>query len=194
MTTIYNKPLGMAWYKFLIYFALVFGAIINIVGGFMTIISIFQGDAYYSWLYDLNPALRIIDVLYELFVIAMGVFGLVVRHKLANYDPDAPILVKIFFLINVCVPFLYTIIVAVITQHPIFIAMGLFSPIYPLIVLLANIKYFNKRAHLFVGKKETAQAPTVTSETRPQRASFCRKCGAKLAADSNFCQNCGTKI
>lgn len=213
-----ETPLGMAWYKFLIYFALIAGAVINILYGFNYIsggiyfvetngdVSAEQVYAYYG------TGLQVIDVLYGLFLLAFAVLAFVLRHKLANYKPDAPKFVKIFYSISAGVPLLYSIIVALITGQSIAVN-AITSLIVGLIFLFANVKYFNKRAHLFVDKTGAAipMAQPVTShtisnangfgvptnstpETNPQKVLFCRKCGTKLAEDSTFCHKCGTKI
>lgn len=211
-------PLGMAWYKFLIYFALIAGAVINILYGFNYIsggiyfvetnggVSAEQVYAYYG------AGLQAVDVLYGLFLLAFAVMAFVLRHKLANYEPDAPKFVKIFYLISAGAPLLYSIIVALITGQSLAVNT-ITSLIVGLIFLFANVKYFNKRAHLFVDKTENAMPVTQpvpppivsnandfatrsnsTPTTNSQKVSFCRKCGARLAEDSTFCHKCGTKI
>ena len=213
-----ETPLGMAWYKFLIYFALIAGAVINILYGFNYIsggiyfvetngdVSAEQVYAYYG------TGLQVVDVLYGLFLLAFAVLAFVLRHKLANYKPDAPKFVKIFYSISAGAPLLYSIIVALITGQSLAVN-AIISLIVGLIFLFANVKYFNKRAHLFVDKTEVtipmaqlASSPTInnangftahknfTPKTDPQKILFCRKCGARLAEDSTFCHKCGTKI
>lgn len=212
------KPLGMAWYKFLIYFSLIASAVISIIYSFSYIsggiyyvgtngeVSAEQVYAYYG------TGLQVVDVLYGIFLIAFAILAFVVRHKLANYEPDAPKFVKILYSISAGAPLLYAIIVSAITEQSV-IANAISSLIVGLIILFANVKYFNKRAHLFVDKTatmvNTVQTPparaiknpngsttqkVVNTVAQPRKVLFCRKCGAKLVDESTFCHKCGTKI
>jgi len=212
-----GQPLGMAWYKFLIYFSLIAGAIINLIYSFNYIsggiyfvetngeVSAEQVYAYYG------TGLQVVDVFYGFFLIAFAILAFVVRHKLANYEPDSLKFVKIFYSLSAGVPFLYAILVAAITGQSLAV-QAVTSAIVGLVFLLLNIKYFNKRAHLFVDKTISTQPPS-QPQTQPQPVQknneipvvakptlaekptimFCRKCGAKLHEDSTFCHKCGTK-
>ena len=209
-----GQVLGMAWYKFLIYFALIAGAIINLIYSFNYIsggiyfvetngeVSAEQVYAYYG------TGLQVVDVFYGLFLIAFAILAFVLRHKLANYESDSLKFVKIFYSLSAGVPFLYAILVAAITGQSLAV-QAVTSAIVGLIFLLLNIKYFNKRAHLFVDKtvvtptpvqpkpqpqpvQKSNEIPAVTQFTKPT-IMFCRKCGTKLHEDSTFCHKCGTK-
>lgn len=209
-----GQPLGMAWYKFLIYFALIAGAIINLIyslnyisGGIYFVetngeVSAEQVYAYYG------TGLQVVDVFYGLFLIAFAILAFVVRHKLANYEPDSLKFVKIFYSLSAGAPFLYAILVAAITGQSLAV-QAVTSAIVGLIFLLLNIKYFNKRAHLFVDKTVVTPTPVqpkpqpqpvqksneILVATQPTKPAimFCRKCGTKLHEDSTFCHKCGTK-
>lgn len=172
-TDLNGKPLGMAWYKFLIYFALIAGAIINIIYSFNYIsgsiyfvetngeVSAEQVYAYYG------TGLQVVDVLYGFFLIAFAILAFVVRHKLANYEPDSLKFVKIFYSISAGVPFLYAILVSAITGQSLAV-QAVTSAISGLVFLLLNIKYFKKRAHLFVDKTVSTQ-PHSQVKQQPQR-------------------------
>ena len=209
-----GQPLGMAWYKFLIYFALIAGAIINLIYSFNYIsggiyfvetngeVSAEQVYSYYG------TGLQVVDVFYGFFLIAFAILAFVVRHKLANYDSDSLKFVKIFYSLSAGVPFLYAILVATITGQSLAV-QAVTSAIVGFVFLLLNIKYFKKRAHLFADKTVITQ-PSVQSKPQPQPVQknndipvvtqytkptimFCRKCGTKLHEDSTFCHKCGTK-
>ena len=213
-----ETPLGMAWYKFLIYFSLIAGAVLNILYSFSYITGVIyliesKGDVSAELVYAYYGAgLQAVDVLYGLLLQAFAVLALVLRHKLAKFEPDAPKFVKILYSISAGAPFLYSIIVALITGQSITVN-AITSLIVGLIFLFANVRYFNKRAHLFVDKTEFATpvaqpvpsyiinnanvfaSPTIlTPETKPQKVLFCRKCGTRLVEESTFCHKCGTKI
>ena len=209
-----GQTLGMAWYKFLIYFALIAGAIINLIysfnyisGGiyFVETNGEISADQVYSYY---GTDLQVIDVFYGFFLIAFAILAFVVRHKLANYEPDSLKFIKIFYSLSAGVPFLYAILVAAITGQSLAV-QTVTTAIVGLVFLFLNIKYFNKRAHLFVDKTVVTPVP-VRPKTQPQLVQknneilvanqstkptimFCRKCGTKLHEDSTFCHKCGTK-
>lgn len=214
----YEKTLGMGWYKFLRYFGLFASAVISVLYGINYLMgSIYivetNGEVTSEQVYAYyGDALQVIDVAYGLFLIGFAVLAIVFRRKLAKYKPDAPKFVKIFYSISAGVPFLYAIIVTVITSQPI-VVNAFVSLIVGIIILLLNIKYFNKRAHFFVDKTATAedivQTPqstdtnvsnipaveTITNTiTEKPKVLFCEECGVKLVDGSTFCHKCGTKI
>ena len=210
-----TPPLGMAWYNFLVKFALFAGTVLNAIfgltymtGGIYTVetdglITAEDVYAYYG------AGLQLIDILYGCFLLAFAALCMIFREKLVKYEPDAPKFVCIFYSILAGVPFLYSIIVALIMSVSLPIEAFL-ALIVGLIILFCNIKYFKKREHLFVGDppptQENAPAPsktpndipitssaTTTEVSAQQSISFCRKCGAKLLDGSQFCHKCGTK-
>lgn len=187
-----RPSLGMAWYKFLIYFGLIASAILNIIYG----LNYISGGIYFvqtngevsaqQVYHYYGSSLQFVDSLYGFFLIIFAILAFVVRHKLAKYKPDSLIFVKIFYSIAAGVPFLYAILVSVVTGQAL-AAQSITSVIVGLIILFLNIKYFKKRSHLFVGKATNPVAPEQTTTM------LCAKCGAKLHEDSTFCHKCGTR-
>lgn len=160
--TVNKKPLGMDWYKFLIYFSLIASAIINFIYSLAYIsgeiyfvetngqVSAHQVYAHYG------KSLQVVDVIMGFFLIAFAILALVVRHKLANFRIDSLKFVKIFYSISACVPLLYTILVSVITgQSP--AVQAIISVIINFALLLVNANYFKKRSHLFNNQAVPAQ-------------------------------------
>ena len=156
VTDINGKPIGMKWYKFLIYFSLFAGALLNFINSFNYLtgsIYLTQANgqitaedvyAYYG------EALRRVDIMFGLFMIAMAIMGLVLRHKLAKYKPDAPKFVYIFYSLSFGASFVYSMLVSTITSISIG-ASEIGSLIGNVIFLALNIRYFKRRAHLFTG-------------------------------------------
>ena len=199
-----EPPLGMAWYKFLIYFALIAGAVINFIysisyifGGIYLVetngkVSAEQVYAYYG------VELQIIDVLYGFFLIAFCVLAIILRQKLVNYKPDSLKFIKIVYSLSAGVPLLYAILASTITEQSL-PTQAVTSVIIGLLFLVINVTYFKKRAHLFVEKTPIAKSPRQNS-TQPPRVyksnnvseepksnvaeqptiKFCRKCGTPL--------------
>lgn len=208
-----QKTLGMAWYKYLIYFGLFAGAVINLIYsiGYMTgaiymietngEVTAKQVYAYYG------QALQVVDIMYGIFLIAFSVFAIILRYQLANFEPEAIKFVKIFYSISAVSPFIYAISVAPITSQSIDKNV-IISLISGIVILICNIIYFNKRAHLFVGKSAPTELLHTTdgnfaitslkktgteNKTELNECLYCRKCGTKLLDDSIFCHKCGTK-
>ena len=160
--TVNERPLGMAWHKFLIYFLLIASAIINSIYSFGYIsgniylvetngvVSAEQVYAYYG------IGLQAVDMVYGLFLIAFAILAFVVRHKLANYKSDSLKFIKIFYSLSVGIPFLYSIFVAAITRQALAVQSVIYA-IVGLVFLILNIKYFKKRAHLFVDQTVSTQ-------------------------------------
>ena len=204
-----EQPLGMAWYKFLIYFALIAGAIINLIYSFGYISgSIYSvetngqisADQVYAY-YGLD--LQIVDVLYGFFLITFAILAFIVRHKLANYASDSIKFVNIFYSLYAGIPFLYAILVSVVIEEPLTVK-AITSAIVSLALLLLNKKYFDRRAHLFVDKAVSTRAqipvqPSVQpvlseANTNFDQILFCRKCGERLVENGKFCRKCGIAV
>lgn len=148
-----QNVMPMKWYKFLIYFALIAGAIVNFATGITMVTgSVYEvqsgvsADAVYS-MYD---GLKTIDVIYGLALFAVAILGFVTRSKLANYKADGPKFVYMVYGISAIVVLLYNILVGAVTGLNVFNASVVTSFIVQLVMIWANMKYFGKRAHLFV--------------------------------------------
>lgn len=203
-----EKPLGMKWYKFLIYFALIAGAVINFVCSFNYI----SGNIYLAesnrqisaeQVYDYYGAgLKIVDIIYGLFLIAFAILGLMLRHKLANYKPDSLKFVKIFYSVDILIPLLYIVVVSVITKQmlPLLVVQGTIYAVISLVFLLVNVKYFKKRVHLFVGKETSEQSSPLLQTPSEQidknkqisgAKEYCSRCGSLIDFDTKICTGCG---
>ena len=214
-----SQPLGMGWYNFLVKFGLVAGAIINFIvgicyltGGIYEVQSdgLITAQAMYAY-YD---GLQALDVIHGFLLIGLAIFGIVVRSELAQYQPDAPKLLNIFYGVVVFGAWLYPILFSSIT----FLELGFsdyLSAIGGSAILIINYKYFSNRANLFIGNPPATQSDNqmsehqefttsiadlrkttvdVPTESKSKRPAFCRKCGNKLTEDSLFCDQCGAKI
>lgn len=176
------KSLGMAWYEFLIYFGLIAGAIFNIIYSF----GYMSGSIYFTQTNGQVSAediyafygmgLKVIDILYGFALMGYAVFAIILRSKLANYKPEAIRYVNIFYALLAGVPFVYSVIVALITSEPL-AGQAVGSLIVGLVFFFLNRKYFKKRKHLFMTKKpsntitpppvvQKVSAPTVTNEQK----------------------------
>ena len=187
-TNINGKSLGMAWYKFLIYFSLICGAIFNFIYGLNYITGTIylvetNGAVSAEQVYDYYGAgLLVLNIFYGFFLIAFAILAIVVRNKLATFASDALKFIKIFYSLSAGVPFLYAILGAAITGE-VLDDQAIVSAIIGLVFLLLNIRYFKRRAHLFVGEE---YMPDVSN-----RVIECKSCGYRDKKYFKACPQCG---
>jgi RNA polymerase subunit RPABC4/transcription elongation factor Spt4 len=207
----------MGWFNFLIYFALFAGAIVNCING----IGYLSGNIYScqtggevtaNTVYrHFGSGLQFVDVMFGLLLLALAVFSIVVRQRLANFISDAPRYLTILYVGSASISFLYGIAVTAITGIS-WDATQIISIIVTLTIMAVNISYFKKREHLFVntGNSENTEAsprqkaddssPTVTTpinkaeeKTSEPEVSFCQECGSDLSVGSSHCNKCGAR-
>ena len=86
-----KKPLGMKWFKFIIYVQLIFMIIMSIMSAYM----LMDGYVYYDGpinitqqVYNRAPLMKTIDMIYVIIIIMMTIFTVYVRQQLAKYLRD----------------------------------------------------------------------------------------------------------
>ena len=146
--------IGMNWYKFLIYFALIAGAVLN----FLSAITYITGTAYISEygevgyqmiLAEFGFGLRLLDYAYAAFAVYIGIRAIIVRSKLAQYKTEAPteyirILVYLFV-----ARIIYLIGLSIVVGEFAFEDLIINIIVYGIFLALNRI-YFEKRKFLFV--------------------------------------------
>lgn len=124
---------GMKWYKFLIYFALFAGAVLNCVMGIMAL----SGKIYEAKLWA---------IIYGLALVGLAVFAIVTRFLLAKFKKSGPICLYVLYIIS---PILEItgpqILHENLTNTSDIASMGA-----SMIMLIVNIVYFKKRKSLFI--------------------------------------------
>lgn len=146
----------MKWFKFLIYFALFFGAFLE----FCFAISYFTGSIYFSqtngqvsaeMVYGMyGTPLKIWDVIYGLIMLGSAVFSIITRNALAKYKSCGPKYLYILYIAGGVAGLVYNIGVSMITGvSGIFNSSFISSIVSTVIVVWANYKYFSKRDELF---------------------------------------------
>ena len=148
-----QTELPMKWYKFLIYFALIAGAIVNFATGVTMITgSVYEAKSGVSanTVYSMYEGLKIIDVMHGLVMFGVAVLGIMARSKLARYKADGPKFVYMVYGISAVSGLLYNILVGVVTGLSVMNASVITSFIVQLVMVWANTEYFGKRVHLFI--------------------------------------------
>lgn len=145
-----SKELGMGWFKFLIYFGLWLGALLNITNGLRQV----TGNIYLSegvkpeTIYALFPDLKGADGFFGVVSCILGVFCIVTRFSLAHYKKYAPAMLYILNIFVMALDLISNLVVSSITG--IDSASGVLGGLIGSIIILSiNVKYFKNRKHLF---------------------------------------------
>lgn len=152
-------PLGMKWYKFLIYFLLFAAGILNILGGIVYLTGIQYGSALEAKLvYAFFSNLKTMDIIYGIVVIALGVFQIYTRFQLASYKAKAPSYILYMYVINGAATAIYSFVVSGMidvllpAESAQLSGQGISAIIVAALFVWLNKIYFDKRKHLFVNQ------------------------------------------
>lgn len=146
--------LGMGWYKFLIWFALFAGALLNFVRGIQLLTGAYY-DGYADEVYRFYDGLQALDMVAALALITLAVMGIVARFSLAAYKKNGPKLLIAIYAFNAGIQVIYvlaadSIVSAVTSAVSLDISSGFSSAAIALAMAAINYSYFKKRAHMFV--------------------------------------------
>lgn len=166
-----GNKVPMGWYKFLIYFALFAGGVLNIGTGIMqltgTIYEMYGVSGVTAGLvYRVyGDGLKFLDIFCGIALIAIGAFAFVVRDKLAKFKPEAPKFITIIYAVTLGVAVFYIVAATAITNVSM-IESQITSISMSVVFLCVNINYFKKRAFLFNGNV-SVYMPNQTQYTMP---------------------------
>ena len=143
----------MKWHKFLVYFALWLSAVVNVVSA----ISAFRGGQYgdqKDLVYAVfGGGLKAVDVIYGVLLLALAVLAVLAALKLMKLKAGAPLLLYILYGANVVVSVVYMLLASIVTKLPIgdfFTSSTISSLVVGIVFLTINVRYYTKRASLFV--------------------------------------------
>ena len=142
----------LKWHKFLIYFALWAGAVLNVISG----IRILTGSIYgvdVDAVYRTYGGLKTIDVLYGLLLCALAVYQIYLRFQLAGFKKEAPGKLSMMYIITILLGLAYMLVVSAVTRISISALLDsstVGSYIGSIVFLFINKAYYGKRSHLFV--------------------------------------------
>lgn len=145
---------AMNWYKFLIYFSLFAGAVINLIAGILS----FVGGEYMilgldpEEVYSTYDGLKILDIGYGIVYLAFIPFALYVRSALAGFKKEAPNMFYIYDIAGSVISASYTLFSSIVMNGDVSETIGqLIGSIAGSVLFIAlNVIYFNKRKQLFV--------------------------------------------
>lgn len=152
-----TKVWGMGWYKFLIWFALFAGALLNVVQGAKQVLGLGYPAMYgYSAkemgavVYAAFPQMHAVDIMYGILLIALAVFGVYTRFRLSSFKANGPKCLNLVYILGFALTLLYTVLSTVFVGESTFTASFFGSVIGTGVMLAININYFGHRKHMFV--------------------------------------------
>lgn len=145
-----KQKMPMKWYKVLIYFALFTGAIMNISTGVRSLTGMQYGDNS-TLVYAYFSSLKTIDIIMGVACIALGIFAIIVRQKLAHFKSDGPKMLIFLYGLNVVASVLYLAMAMMIVGSDVISLTDILpSIVSSVVMILINKIYFDKRKHLFI--------------------------------------------
>ena len=148
-----QREMPMKWYKFLIYFSLFAGAVLNVINGISVLTGLqydTQEEGLAALVYETFPGLKGVDVFFSLGVIALGVFGLFVRFQLSGFKKNAPVLLTFLYVFTAIINVGYAALASSMTGLELFDSYLVGNIIGQILMAVVNYVYFKKRAHLFI--------------------------------------------
>lgn len=94
--------------------------------------------------------LKTVDVLFGLLILALAVFNIITRSRLANYKSDALMFLNINNAAAAGVTILYALVASAVINVNVIEAQQVGQISGSIIVIVINTIYFGKRKHLFV--------------------------------------------
>jgi hypothetical protein len=156
------KKRPMKWYKFLIYFSIILGAVLNALLGVLyltgwtyPLTNNISADFIYS-LY--GKGYRIMDMVYGVVLIAIAILGFVTRHRLAKFKKNGPATLYALYISSTLVSLIYTVLssafAAAVSDGTVFMIGYAIGQVIGQIagtalVVFLNYIYFKKRRDLF---------------------------------------------
>ena len=143
------QPCGMKWYKFLIYFALWAGAIVNLIDSLQFFTGSILGDDV-EILYAYYPLLKVLNLAFALILVTYAVFAIYTRYRLAQFRQNGPACLHALYLVQLAMVLIYWLAGSLILGEWLDLASGFSDLISSIVILCINIVYFRKRKYLFV--------------------------------------------
>ena len=146
----------MNWYKFLIYFALFAGAVVNAINAIRFFTGLVNGSsADAQWLYAFFPSWKTVDIVVGLLLLVLAAFSIFTRFRLSGYYKNGPLCLYLTYGLSALSNIVYLIGVALvisgtgISLTDLDIIPTVTSIVVSIVMVVINVVYFNKRKQLF---------------------------------------------
>lgn len=147
-----KQQMPMKWFKFLIYFALFAGPILNFINGFSMLTGA-QYGADAEMVYAVIKGLRFFDILCGVILIGLAVFGIITRFQLSGYKYHGPRMLTILYAGIAVYDLIYIVGLNIIMPDAVLAQLDFASTYGALagsvVFIFVNHIYFKKRSHLF---------------------------------------------
>lgn len=147
------KPeFGMKWHKFLIYFSLWVGAVMNAVSALMMITGEHYGGNR-DVVYSVYPSMKTVDVIFGLMLIVVSVYMIYTRFQLAGFRTGAPKKLNWVYALSLTFSLLYLAVAAGVIGLPLGDMMDSdtwATILTSIAMMVVNSVYYGKRSELFV--------------------------------------------
>ena len=153
-TFAHEMPMG--WYKFLINFSLVFGAITNFITGIVYLVGghyNVNGTNYSAAVYKAFPDLQGMDIFMAVCLFALGCYAIWIRYMLAEYKEGSPSHLIAMQIFSIIASIFYLVAVIGIIGEDMgseVTSPATFSILVSVVMAIVNYFYFAKRQDLFV--------------------------------------------
>ena len=146
-----QRSFQLKWHKFLIYFALWAGALIN-AGNAVMCINGTQYQEQSEQIYAMYSGLKTLDLAWGIVLLGICAYMIYVRFQLAGFRIGAPRKLSILYIMNLVCSLAYLLAFSAVTH----LSLGaMASKIIPsifssILLLFLNQNYYSKRLELFV--------------------------------------------
>lgn len=144
-----QNDMPMKWFKFLIYFALFAGAVLNFFSGISMLNgSVYQGNA--NLVYSTFEDLKNLDTIVGVLLIGAAILAIFTRFRLAGFYRNGPVLLLITYAANIAIPLIYIIGVSnIVSGIELNTTANISNMCTSAVMMFVNMGYFKKRSHLF---------------------------------------------
>lgn len=153
-----NLPyIGMAWYRFVIYFQLFACAAMSIFYG-VRFLTGHQYGEYKNLYWSYFDGLKTLDLVHAITYFVIAVSAIIIRFMLANYKKNSPKMYIGMIIVIVLSDIIYLFVILGIINKRARVHVGLFDVVDYMfvielviytIMIVCNIIYFKKRSYLF---------------------------------------------
>lgn len=150
-----QKPLGMKWFKFLIYFQLFVASLVSLLTG----VFLFTGKIYtgasaeeVELLYMYFPNLKIFNLCMGVVYVVLCILYLVTRFMLSGYRKAGPAMLIAMYVGSLLISVLLVLITLQLVGGVVYEIniTTITSVVTSIVMIVCNIIYFKKRKHLFI--------------------------------------------
>ena len=150
-----QKPLGMKWFKFLIYFQLFMASLVSLLTG----VFLFTGKIYtgasaeeVELLYMYFPNLKIFNLCMGVVYVVLCILYLVTRFMLSGYRKAGPAMLIAMYVGSLLISVLLVLITLQLVDGVVYEIniTTITSVVTSIVMIVCNIIYFKKRKHLFI--------------------------------------------